>query len=145
RRHRAVAATAVGVLFLAAVGLALSTVLIAQEQARTRRAYEAEAAQRARAEQSFKQARTAVDYFAQVCEEDMADRPEMQAVRRKLLEASRQYYQEFIDQHQDDPSITAELAESHMRIGRILEQIGSRADALASMEKARDIQERLVR
>jgi serine/threonine protein kinase len=145
RRHRGVAVAAVAVLFLAAVGLGVSTVLIAQEQARTRQAYEAEAAQRARAEQSFRQARRAVDYFAQVCEEDMGDRPEMQAVRRKLLEASRQYYQEFIDQHQDDPSITAELAESHLRIGRILDQIGARADALASMEKARDIQERLVR
>jgi serine/threonine protein kinase len=145
RRHKAVAVSSVVTLFLLMVGLAVSTVLIAQEQARTRAAYEAEARHRARAEESFLQARRAVDYFTLIGEEDMADKPEMQAVRRKLLEAARDYYQEFIDQHQDDSTIQAELAASHLRVARILAEIGTRSDALASLERARVIQERLVR
>src|SRR5262249_10174625 len=97
------------------------------------------------AEENFRQARRAVDYFMQVSAEDMADHPEMQAVRRKLLEAARDYYQQFIDQHPDDPSIRAELAASPLRVATILAEIRAPADALASIERARDLQEKLVR
>ncbi|MBY0525454.1 MAG: serine/threonine protein kinase [Gemmataceae bacterium] len=145
RRHRVVAVSAFVVLFLAAVGGAVSTILIAQEQARTRRAFEGEAAQRGRAEENFRQARSAVDFFVQLSEEEMADRPEMQGVRRKLLEAAREYYQEFIDQHHDDATVQAELASTYLRVGRILGEMGAHADALASTERAREIQEKLLR
>lgn len=144
RRHRAVAVAAVAGLMLAVVGLAVSTVLVAQEQTRTRAAYESEAAQRARAEQSFRQARRAVDLLFEVGAEEMADRPEMQPIRRKLLEAARDYYQEFIDQHPDDPSVRAELVASHLRVASILSEIGSTADALVSIEKARELEGKLV-
>jgi serine/threonine protein kinase len=151
RRHRSLVAAAVGLLLLAAIGFAVSTALIArekwrlaEEQARTKAAYEAEAAQRARAEKSFRQARQVVDFFTEASEEDLADKPELQGLRRKLLEAALTYYQDFIEQSHDDPSLQAQLAISHLRVATILDEIGSRADALAALERAQLLQEKLV-
>jgi tetratricopeptide (TPR) repeat protein len=158
RRHRPLVAAAVGLLLLAAVGFGISTALVAREQrdtqralnqlaaeqARTKAALDSEAEQRARAEMSFRQARQVVDFFTEASEEELADKPELQGLRRTLLAAALQYYQKFIDQCRDDPSLQTQLAASHLRVATILDQIGSRADALAALERARQIQEKLV-
>jgi serine/threonine protein kinase len=142
RRHRAVAAATFVVLFLAAVGLGVSTVLIAREQAQTRKAYEAEAAQLKRAEINFLQAREAVDFFTEVSAGEMADHPEMQAIRKKLLERAAKYYQAFIDQHPDDPSIRRELMKAHLRVAAILNEMGNREASLASLGNFQELQEK---
>jgi serine/threonine protein kinase len=158
RRHRGLVTAGTVLLFLATLGFAISTALIAREQwktqkaladlaseeERTRKAFEAEAAQRARAEASLRQARTAVDFFTELSEEELADKPELQGLRRKLLEASYAYYQDFIQQSRDDPSLQAELAAGHLRVASILDELGSRADALAALDRARQLQEKLV-
>jgi serine/threonine protein kinase len=158
RRHRAMVVTAAVALLLAAVGFATSTALIWQEQRKTQSAYDqlaaeqantekalgAEAEQRARAEKSFRQAWQAVDFFARV-EEELADKPGLQGFRRKLLEAALEYYQDFIDEHGDDPSIQAELLDSHLRVATILKEIGSKAEADAALAKARQFEERILR
>jgi serine/threonine protein kinase len=159
RRHRRVVAAAVALLLLAVVGFAVSTALIAREQwrtkaahdrlaeeeARTRAAYEAEAAQRARAEASFRQARQVLDFFTEVSEEELADKPELQGLRRRLLEEALKYYRDFIEQCPDAPVLQAQLAASHLRVAAILDEIGSKAEALTSLELARKLQENLVR
>jgi serine/threonine protein kinase len=142
RRHPSLIATAVGLLLLAVVGFAASTVLVAREQWKTKAALEAEARQRAKAEKSFQQARQVVDFFTEVSEEHLADKPEMQGLRRKLLEVALEYYQDFIDQRSDDPSLRAELAASHLRVATILEEIGSRSEALATLERAGRFQDK---
>jgi serine/threonine protein kinase len=144
RRHPSLVGAAVGLLLLAVVGFAVSTVLIAREQWKTKAALEAEAQQRANAEKSFRQARQVVDFFTEVSEEHLADKPEMQGLRRKLLEVALEYYQDFIDQCSDDPSLRAELAASHLRVASILEEIGSRSEALAALERAGQLQDRPV-
>jgi len=143
RRHRAVAVASFVVLLLAVLGLTVSTVLIAREQTRTHKAYEAEAAQLARAEENFRQAREAVDFFTQVSAEEMADHPEMQAIRRKMLERARDYYQKFIDEHGDNPAIRGELVKCHVRVATILDEIGDTAAALASVDRAVELQEKI--
>jgi serine/threonine protein kinase len=149
RRHRAVVASAVGMLGLLAVGFAASTVLIArekanteaayhrltEEQARTRAAYEAEA-------RNFQQARRILDFFAQVSAEDLADKPDVQEVRRKLLQAALDYYQTFIEQCPDDPSTRKELARSHLRVANLLNEMGAPAEALAALQEAHRILEK---
>ncbi len=143
RRHRVVVLSAVVLLLLAVVGLAISTVLVsreqartkaaygllAQEEARTRAAYESEAQQRWQAEENFRQAQEAVDFFAHLSESELRDRPE---TRRKFLEAALQYYQAFIEQQGSNSSIRAELELSHMHVAKILKEIGSPADAQAA-------------
>ncbi len=142
RRHPSVVGVTVGVLLLAMIGFAVSTVLIAREHGKTKAALEAEARQRANAEKSFRQARQVVDFFTELSEEHLADKPELQGLRRRLLEVALEYYQEFIDQRGDDPSLRAELTASHLRVATILDEIGARADALAALERAWQIQQR---
>jgi serine/threonine protein kinase len=152
RRHKAFVTSAAVLLFILLLGFAVSTVLIAHEQANTeaaykreRAAYEAEARQRKLADANFRQARAMLDFFAQVSDEELADQPGVRDVRRKLLEAALQYYQDFIDQHGDDPSIHDELVASHLRIANILQAMGEKADAVAAMEQARQLQMKRVR
>src|SRR5207249_12145272 len=83
-----------------------------EEQARTKAAYEAEA-------RNFQKARRMLDFFAQVSAEELADKPDVQEVRRKLLGAALDYYQDFIKQCPDDASIdrkSTRLNSSHVSI-----------------------------
>lgn len=145
KRHKGMVGASVVLLLLAAVGFAVSTALVAKAQWKTQAAYEAEAQQRARAEKSFQQARHAVDEFTELSEDELADKLELQGLRRKLLQTALAYYQDFIEQRKDDPSLRAELAASHLRVANILDEIGSKAEALAAMERAKRIQEKLPR
>jgi serine/threonine protein kinase len=145
RRHRAIVTTA-------AVLLLLSGVVVAREQWKTRAAYEAEATQRVRAErerdraeEGVRRARQIVDFFTEVSEEELADRVELQGLRRMLLAAALDYYEDFIEQAGDDPSLQSQLASSHLRVASILDEIGSKNEALAALEKAKQIQEKLAR
>jgi serine/threonine protein kinase len=159
RRHRAVVATSVALLLAAVVVLTFSNVRIAQKEAETKEAYrkladhqerikealEAEARARARAEDNFRHARNVVDYLVQVGEVELADRPELQPVRREVLTVALDYYQDFVQQHANDPGLLATLAASQFRIGTILEAMGSHAEARVAHEQACKLQERLCR
>jgi tetratricopeptide (TPR) repeat protein len=102
---------------------------ITEEQARTKAAYEA-------AVGNFQQARRILDFFSQVSAEELADKPGAQEVRRKLLQAALEYYQNFIRHPTDDPSTREELARSHLRVADLLNEMGATADALAALEQA---------
>lgn len=159
RRHRGLVVAGFCMLFVTTLGFALSTALIAreqwktkaayqqlsEEQQRTREAYDAEAKERAKAQQSFRQARQIVDFLFEVSEQELADKPELQDLRRMLLASALDYYQNFIEQTRDDPSLQSQLSASHLRVASIMEEIGTRAEALAALERAKQLQEKLVR
>jgi serine/threonine protein kinase len=109
RRHRALAISCVVTLMLAAVGFAVSTILIAREQAKTQAAYDAQQVERIRAEKNFNLAREAVNSFTQVAAEEMPRDPQLSDARKHLLEVAIDYYQTFIDQSNGDTSLDAEL------------------------------------
>jgi serine/threonine protein kinase len=145
RRHKAVVASAVVMLVLLAVGFAASTVLIAREQANTRAAYDRLAEEQSRTQaaykaeaRNFQQARRMLDFFTQVSADELANKPEAQEVRRKLLQAALDYYQDFIQQRPDDPSTREELVRSHLRVASLLNRMGAPDQALAALEQAPD-------
>ena len=163
RRHRAVVRSALAMLVVTAVGFAISTVLIAREQANTAAAYErlreeqartrgaldrlAEEQKRTKAAyeaevRNFQQARRMLDFFAEVSAEELVDKPEVQEVRRKLLAAALDYYQDFIKHCPDDLSTRGELARSHLRVANLLSGMGATADALTAVEAAHRILEK---
>jgi serine/threonine protein kinase len=123
RRHRTVVRSAAVFAFLATLGLLASTILIAREHSKTVAAYEREIEQREAAEESFRQARQAVDTFTQLGEEELADNPGMYQLRRKFLAAALQYYNNFLNQRHDDPSLQAELAATSQRVANIIEDL----------------------
>jgi serine/threonine protein kinase len=125
RRHRSVTVSALVFLVLASVGSLISALVIAQKQAETEAAYQAEHAQRDRAERSFRQARAAVDFLTQASEEGLEGKPEVMEIRRRMLEAAFLYYQGFIDERQDDPSLQAELEQARGRVAAILAELSA--------------------
>src|SRR5262249_13791938 len=157
RRHRTVVASAVAVMVLAAGGVAGRTPPTApqtgaprpaREQANTRAAYERVTQEQARTQaayeaevRNFQQARRMLDFFARVGAEELADVKAAQEVRRQLLEAALEYYQDFIKQCPDDPSTKAELARSHLRVADLLNEMGAPEGALAAVEQAHRILE----
>src|SRR5262249_53150560 len=65
-------------------------------------------------------ARRAVDELVRVSEEELADRPGLEGVRKRLLRSALAYYQEFITEHRDDPSAQSELLDATRRVEKIL-------------------------
>jgi hypothetical protein len=151
RRHRPVVIMAGLVVLLALAGFATSTVLIAREQAQTRaalqgekqRAKEAEE-QRGRAQAGFLQARRALDFISRIGNDELAGKPGMQRVRKKLLAAALDYYQKIIEQSKDDPEMRSEVARCHWRAANILGEMHADMEALAELEQARTLQEAIV-
>jgi serine/threonine protein kinase len=118
RRHKSVVASAVAALLLSVAGLSAATVL-------TARAYDRERRKAAEADESFREARRAVDQFAKIGEEELAGNPnpQVQGLRRRLLEAALAYYQDFLDQRRDDPSTRADLQHSRDRAVTIIGEL----------------------
>ena len=155
RRHRAVAASVLAVLMLTVIGLLTTTVMIAQEQGKTQQAYEREKdsadearEQRDAAERNYRRAREAVDFFTRVAAEGLAHNMQAMEVRREMLQASLAYYQGFLEEHQNDPRIGAELAAAEKQVKDILTEMSAfdeirRAWGVASLLDERSVREAL--
>jgi eukaryotic-like serine/threonine-protein kinase len=120
RRHPSVVVAAVALLVLVAVGALLSTALIQAEQTRTSDAYRLERQRAQEAEARFQLARRSVDEMIRISEEELADKPFTQSLRRRLLESALIYYQEFIDLRRGDPEAQTELVATQERVQKVL-------------------------
>lgn len=116
RRHKRAVVSVVMFLLVLVAGMSVTTLLLA-------RAYEREREERARAERSFREAREAVEKFAQISEEELAGNPFLEAARRRMLVTALEYYKNFIDQRRDDPSTYEELETSRAKAAKILNEL----------------------
>jgi hypothetical protein len=126
-RHPSFVAAGMGVLLVVSAGSLVSAALISREQRRTQaeqqRAEEAYRRERQRAEEAeerFRLARRSVNELIRVSEEELANRPGMEWVRKRLLMSALAYYQEFVEQRRDDPDTQAELLDTTHRVEKIL-------------------------
>jgi serine/threonine protein kinase len=129
RRHKALVACALAALLLSLAALSVATGLTARAYEREREKAAEAAEQRARAERSFRQARQAVDQLVQIGEEELVGDPRLQGLRRRLLETALAYYQDFLDQSRDDPSLRDELQESQAKVKAIISELTTLAGA----------------
>jgi serine/threonine protein kinase len=127
RRYPSIVVAGVVILLLLSAGSLISTVLIHSEQKRTKfeqqKAEEAFQRERQRADEAearLRLARRAVDELFRVSEEELADRPGMEWLRKRLLTSVLAYYQEFIEQRRDDPQAQADLLTTTDRVEKIL-------------------------
>ncbi len=123
RRHRSLVRSAAVFLVLAVLGLLVSTILVKRERDKVIVAYEREIKQRGAAEESFRQARQAVDTFTRLGERELVNRPAMYSLRREFLETALTYYQDFLQQRRDDPSARAELTATSERVAEIIREL----------------------
>jgi serine/threonine protein kinase len=130
RRHPSLIAASIVVLALLTAGSLLSTFLIRSEQQRTKteqkNVQEAYRRERQRAEEAdarFLLARRSVDEMFRICQEELADRPGLEALRKRLLWSVLVYYQEFLEERRDDPKDRAELVDAKQRVEKILAEL----------------------
>jgi hypothetical protein len=127
RRHPSFVGGGVGVLVLLLAASLVSTLLVRSEQERTRaeqrkaeEAYRRERQRAALADARFRLARRSVDEMFRVSEEELADRPGLEGLRKRLLWSVLAYYQEFLEQRQGDAEAQADLREAKQRVEKIL-------------------------
>jgi serine/threonine protein kinase len=132
RRHPALVGAVALVLTLLAVGSWISALLIRGEQERTRaeqrnaeEAYRRERQRAEEAESRFRLARRSVDEMFRISQEELADRPGLEGLRRRLLWSVLAYYQEFLEQRRDDPAARADLLDAKQRVETILADLAA--------------------
>jgi hypothetical protein len=123
RRHPAVAVAAVVLLALLAAGSLVAACFIQGEKENTKAALQGERRRAQEAEDRLALAKRSVDEMIEVGEVDLADKPGMEAVRKRLLESALVYYQEFIALRHDDPAARAELAATQEHVQKILDDL----------------------
>ena len=149
RRNRAAVLTAATVALALVIGSVIATW---QAYRATRAEGEANAARdrsvaaEALARENFEMARRAVDtYLSQVSEEQLLNQPGLQPLRKRLLQSALRFYQEFLQQRSDDPTLQADVAQAYFRVGTISRELDTTQDALSAYEKSRELYERLAR
>jgi serine/threonine protein kinase len=144
RRHRLALAAAAGVLLLAVVGLAVSTVLISASAAEAeRRRVEADEQrdeadrQRAEADEQRREARQAVDdMYTDVAEGLLAHQPHLQPLQRLFLLKALGYYERLARNQAGDPSARRELGRAVLRVANIRQMLGELDRARPAYQRA---------
>jgi eukaryotic-like serine/threonine-protein kinase len=127
RRHPAMVWSGVAALILLSAASLVSTAIVRREQSKTldeqrkaESAYRREHQRAEEAEARFRLARRAVDELIRASEEELAHRPGMEGLRKRLLGSALAYYREFIAERRGDPDAQAELRDTTRRVETIL-------------------------
>jgi len=144
RRHRTAVAAAAALLVTTVLALGVSNALIGAEQAKTRQAYNAEAAQRKRAEARSALARRAVDdMYTQVAERWLADQPRMERLQREFLEKAREVYEELAAEAGQAPALRREAGVAYRRVGDVESRLGRQEQSERAYRRALTTAEQL--
>jgi tetratricopeptide (TPR) repeat protein/tRNA A-37 threonylcarbamoyl transferase component Bud32 len=101
--------------------------------------------QYSRAEESARDARAAVEQMlSEVGEERLKNIPEMEPVRRALLEKAAVFYEKFLQERGDDPAVREEAARSYGRVGLINQQLGHLQESEAAYQQSIALKRQLV-
>jgi tetratricopeptide (TPR) repeat protein len=102
-------------------------------------------AQRRRAEASLRLAREAVDrMLTEVGDERLRSLPGMQPVRGRLLREAAEFYEKFLGEHGDDPSLRADAARARFRVGEIYNLLGRYKESEKALSQALEEQQALI-
>jgi serine/threonine protein kinase len=123
RRHPAVPIAGTVLLVLLSACSLVAAWLVRGEQEKAQHAYQQERQRAREAEARFQLARRSVDSLIQLAEQELADNPQMQGLRKQLLEEALGYYQDLIEQRRDDPDAQAELTTTRERVRKIVEDL----------------------
>ena len=132
----AISAVAVlGLLVTAIVALLIHSILIGREKARVEE-------QRVLAQRNFERARDAVDQLlTEVGEVELADVPQMEPVRKRLLAKAQRFYLDFLEEKRTDPNLLREAGRAYCRLGEIQEILGEYPSAESAFRQAIELLE----
>jgi serine/threonine protein kinase/tetratricopeptide (TPR) repeat protein len=97
------------------------------------------------AEANFAKARAAVDeYLTKVTDSQLLTAPGLQSLRADLLGSALTFYDDFLKERGDDPSLRAAQADVHLRVSRIAKERGDEKAAAESAGKAATLYQALL-
>jgi serine/threonine-protein kinase len=144
RRHRTLLASAAALLVAAVLALGAGILLLGRANRLVQEQRDEAQRQEAVARRNFQRARQAVDtYLTEVSEEQLLNQPSMEPLRQRLLRSALEYYQAFVKERQDDPSVQRDLAEAYRRLGEISNELGDKKQARENLQKAIELFEGL--
>jgi serine/threonine protein kinase len=141
RRNR-VALALVSVIALAAFAT-LATLMVSNYRI-TREKNEKETALESAARNAERAQGAVSRYFTIVSQDPELKAEGLEKLRRKLLTTARDYYLKFVEESGDDPSLRKELAEAHIRLGLIMDDLGDHNQAAREFERALVLSRRLI-
>jgi tetratricopeptide (TPR) repeat protein len=93
--------------------------------------------EKARADANFQRARQAVDeMLAALAENTLAQTPQAQAARQKLLENAATFYRTLAREKANDPALLQRIGQAQLQLGELQRQLGRTEDAQASLQAA---------
>ena len=93
--------------------------------------------ERNQAERAFDQAHETVDQLVtSICQARLFSEPALDPLRRKLLQDTQHFYENFLTRRNADPTFRAEIAMAHIRVGEIARQTGSLDSAVAHYQQS---------
>ena len=123
KRHKTPVAAAAALLVATSIALLVGTILVQRERART--------------EVNYRLATNAVDdLLTQAGEIDLAEVPQMEPVRRMLLDRALVYYRKFLNEKRNDPGTRFETSRAYVRLADIDEMLGRYPAAEANYREA---------
>jgi serine/threonine-protein kinase len=138
RKHPTRVTAAVVLLLATVAGLAAGTVLLTSMNRRIQ-------SEKSVADANFQMARDAVDkYFTRVSQEPLLGDDRLKPLRRDLLNSALEFYQDFVKQQENDPSLRRELARTHFRAGAISELMGMNSEGEAHAKRGAEIVGQLI-
>ena len=129
-RHRKLVAAASMVLLFGMLGLAASSVIIAEKNRDI--------------ERYFRQAQDTVDRLGTRVATQLALVPGAEHVRQSLLRDNLAYYEQFVAQATGDHELQAELAMTHSRIGALVKELESAERSIPHYERSAEIYRELA-
>jgi serine/threonine protein kinase len=100
--------------------------------------------ERHRAEENHRRAREAVDRLLTKVARDLEDTPQMEQIRRALLEDALEFYQVFLKQKGRDPTLRYETGLSYFRVADIERQLSRAAESIQHYDEATKILQALA-
>jgi serine/threonine-protein kinase len=137
RRHRTLVTSAMAAIVLAVPILLSATLLLRAANVRESKAKSEAIDQKARADRNADRARAAVDeYFLKVSQDQKLRDHGLQPLRRQLLDLGRTYYEQFVAEAKDDPSLRHELATAYARLAAIQSETEAKAQAIPLVQQS---------
>ena len=97
-------------------------------------------------ETAFHQAQQAVDFYLdRISRSKLQHVPHLQPLRRDLLTQALHYYQAFVRQHRDDPTLRLPVAGAYLSIGNLNAEFGETVAAIEALENGLAISEELLK
>ncbi len=109
--------------------LSLHNVMIQHERSKT-------FAELTRGDANYRQARAAVDTLGMQVADRLMAIPGAEAIRQDVLAETLNYYESFITASNNDPRLTADVAQTRLKIARLIHLAGNSKDAIAAYDNA---------